>query len=160
HSTLAGRVEAGDRLLRVAGVARAEHEVLLAHPARQPVLAHGRERQLEPLAEGCSRQIGADRRAAHPADDQPARRLRLQARGLDPPERVAQMVGQGEDVVELVGSVDRPDGIERAHVYTPPGSTRASASSTVPGSMRAFSPITLPGAITAPAPTSTPAARI
>ena len=63
--------EAGERLLGVARVARADDAPAPRDPARQLVAADGEERALEALAEGGGGELAADRRAAHPAEQHP-----------------------------------------------------------------------------------------
>jgi hypothetical protein len=64
------------------------------------------------VAEDRARELAADRRATHARHDDPARAVpRLEAGGLDLPERVAQVLRDGEDVGELVGGVDARDGL-------------------------------------------------
>ena len=101
---------AGERLLGVARVRGAEDRRVGRRPRRQPVLAGGQDRARRVVAEHRARQHATDARAAHPGDDQPAGRVpRRQLRGLDLPLRVAQVLGQADDVGEQVGLVDRRD---------------------------------------------------
>ena len=161
-----GGLEAGERLLGVARVAGAEDDSVGRRPRGQLVVADRRQRQVQPVAQGGPREVAADARAAHPANDEAGPRKLADPSRLDPEERVRQVVGEGEDVVELVLRIDLADRVQSAlagpgaHDATPPGSRRASCSTTVRGSIRAPSPITEPCPISAPAPTSTPAPRI
>ena len=50
-----------------------------------------------------------------PQTIRPCSSRRLEARRLDAPERVAQVVGQRQDVVELVARIDCADRVETAH---------------------------------------------
>ena len=144
-----GGLECGERLLGVPRVARAEDHPLGGGPGLEAVVANGGEGQGRPAAERATREVAADRRAAHPADDQAVRLGGGDARGLDPEESVREVVGQGQDIVQLVLRIDRADVIEqRAHAATMPGSTRASCSSRTPGSIRAPSPTIAPSSTT------------
>ncbi len=144
------RLEGGEGLLGVPRVAGAEDHPLRRGPGLQAVVAHGREGKRRPAPERAARQVAADRRAAHAADDQAVRLGGGDARRFDPEESVGQVVRQGQDIVQLVLRIDRADGVEdRAHAATMPGSTRASCSNRAPGSIRAPSPTIEPSSTTA-----------
>ena len=100
----------GERLLGVARVARAQHGRVGRRPRRQPVVAREHDRARRAVAERRARERAADRRAAHPGDHQPAWRVVwLEAGRLDAPQRVAQVLGQSQDVAELAAGVDFRD---------------------------------------------------
>jgi hypothetical protein len=62
------------------------------------------------VAEDRARELAADRRSAHARDDDPAGTVpRIEARRLDLPQGVAEVLGNGEDVGQLVGYVDPRD---------------------------------------------------
>ena len=110
----AGGLVGGERLLGIARVARAQNRCVRSRPRRQPVVARQHDRSRGAIAEGGARKLTSDRRSAHPGDHQTAGRIVwLKARGLDAPEGVAQLVGQGEDVVRLPRSVDPFDRLSR-----------------------------------------------
>ena len=161
-----GGLEAGEGFLGVARVAGTEDDSVRRRPWGQLVIADRRQRQVQTVAEGGPREVAADARAAHPANHEAGPRKLADPSRLNPEERVRQVVGESEDVVELVLRIDLADRVQSilagpgAHEAKPPGSSRASCSTTVRGAIRAPSPITDPCPISAPAPTSTPAPRI
>ncbi len=101
---LGGRV-AGDGLLRVARVAGAEDGAIGARPGRDAVRADDVERLAEPRAERGGGKIAPDRRAAHPADDEPGGLDRFDIGGGEAPEGIAQVLGEGERSLELVAGI-------------------------------------------------------
>src|SRR5207244_1365571 len=109
----------------------------------------------EAIAECDGGKVAADRRPAHAADDEAARGIeRPELRRLDPPQRVREVVREGEDVVELVGAIGRSNlGQSIAHDATSPGPRRAPSAIATPAAIRAPSPITAPASIRAPSPT-------
>ncbi len=151
----AGRFVHGERLLGLAGVARAQHGRVGGCPSRQLIAAHHDDRSRRAIAEHAARERAADRRAAHAGDDQTAWRVvRLQPRRLDPPQRVAQLLGQVEDVVQLTASIDLGDrlpaeGLGCAHELIAPSGT------TSPGKIRAPRVTTLPDPTLTCAPITT-----
>ena len=113
-----GGGEAGERLLGVARVARAEDRAVGRGPGGQLVVAEDQHRHRHGVAHRGAREHPADRGAAHAADDQPAGVLGLEPGRLDPPERVAQVIREREHVVELTARVDRLDRVQ-AHSDCP-----------------------------------------
>ena len=98
----AGGLVAGERLLGVARVARAQHRRVGRRPGRQPVGRAARR-------SGARRGRRATARASAPPIAEPPMPAttrppglsqRLEAGGLDLPQRVAQVLGQREDVVD------------------------------------------------------------
>ena len=84
----------GQRLLGVAGVARAQDRGVRRGPCREGVPASDHDRSGGPVPEGRPGQRPANRRAAHSGHDQPAGGVfGLEVRRLDSPERVAQLIG-------------------------------------------------------------------
>ena len=127
------------------------------------VVARCDERPPRAVADRAAREVAADRRAAHPADDEPGARVdRCDPGRLDPPQRVLELVRLVQDVVDHPAGVDATDSrsVERAHPISSPGCTRASSSTTAPAAMRASFPITAPGRTSAPSPIRAPSATM
>ena len=157
-----GRLEAGERLLGLARVAGAEDRPLRRRPARQRVAAHGQHRPGQPVAERRRGEVAADRRAAHPADEEPGRRAPPRGAPIRP-ARARREAGR-----ECRGRRRSSLGRQLSHSRRPscrqpraPGSTTAPAARIEPLT-RAPSPIVQPSsrtesATSAPASTTQPA---
>ncbi len=120
----AGGLEAREGLLGVAGVARAEDGHVLGGPGRQRVPADAEHRARCLVAEDRPRQAPADAGPAHAGDDQAARAVPAAHAGrLGLPHRIAQVLGDRQDVAELVsgvgggdlGAAERGLGLGRGH---------------------------------------------
>src|SRR5258707_1231406 len=182
-----GGGEAGQRLLGPARIARAQYRPLRGRPAGQLVAPDGDQRAGQPVADRGGGEVAADRRAAHPADHHAGCVAGLQARGLDPPEGVAKLVGYAEDVVDhgaWAGTLSSaptmaPESSAPAPTVTPgartepptrapsprlQSSSRTDSRTSAPAATRqppettARGPTLAPSAISAPAATSRPGA--
>ena len=153
-----GRLVAGERLLGVARVRRAQHGGVRLRPGRQAVRARGEDRARGLIAERRLGERAADRGAAHARDDQAAGRVPLlESRGLDLPLRVAHVLGDREHVGEQVGCVDRLDG-RAVEPQRPPRRQNLSApsGSSTPGNTRAPRVTTFSAPIVTPSPSTAP----
>ena len=144
-----GRGVAGERLLGVAGVARAEHGRPGRRPGGQLVAAGDQHRLGEPVGEGGDRKVPAHSGAADAAGERRRRLHRAGSGGLDPPERVAQVIRHCADRVQHVPA-------DHGHHET----GRSSASpARCPRMISCPSPITAPSS-SAPDSTVTPPLRM
>ena len=132
------------------------------------------------IAERGQGQSGADGRSAHPGHDEPTRAVvRLEMGRVDPPERIPEVLGQGQDVVQLPGAVhagyrvarelahrlDAPAGDSHQNLIAPSGSStlgkmRAPPVMTLSAPTVTPSPSTAPPVIWVRGPTCTPAATM
>ena len=147
-----GRVVRGERLVRGAGVARAQHQRLRPRPGRDVVVHDEAERAAQVGRQDARGQPAADRGAAHPGDEQPAGRVDRGDRGrVEPPQRVAQVQAEIERLGQLPRAVDRGAGgrVECGHQNSRPPSGIVT-----PGKTRAPLVTTLPAPIVTPSPST------
>src|ERR1035441_551484 len=153
-----GRLEGGERLLGLTGVAAAQNRRVGGDPRRQRVVTRHDDRARRAVPQRGPRQLAADRRAPHAGDHEPSGRvLELQIGRFHPPQCVAKVIGQAEDVAQLPGGVDRGDRVagELRGGRSPQNLIAPSGNST-PGKIRTPAHRMLPGPIFTPSPSTTP----
>ena len=154
-----GGLVAGERLLGVARVGGAQDRRVGRRPGRQAVACARRGSAARRGRRGS--RAPARRRSPEPpmpATIRPARRVpRLQLRGLDLPQRVAQVLGQADDVGEQVASVSTAAIASGSSARSRSSQkARPPSGTSMPGNRRAPRATTLSAPIVTPSPSIAP----